>query len=63
MKASAFVNNQNKAAESWLISPSVDLTKSSDATLVFDHAYKFAADKTKDLTLWVTETGRMLGHR
>lgn len=58
MKASAFVNNQNKAAESWLISPSVDLTKSSDATLVFDHAYKFAADKTKDLTLWVTETGK-----
>lgn len=57
MKASAFINDQNKAADSRLISPSIDLTKSTNATLVFDHAWKFAADKTAAFTLWVTEAG------
>lgn len=57
MKASAFINDQNKAADSRLISPSIDLTTSTNATLVFDHAWKFAADKTTAFTLWVTEAG------
>lgn len=58
MKASAFVNNTNKASESWLISPAISLTDATKATLVFKHAHKFGVDKTKELTLWATEAGK-----
>lgn len=56
MKASAYVNSA-KESESWLISPVVDLTKATKATLTFDHAInKINGDKTHDMTLWVKES-------
>lgn len=41
MKASAYVNKTNYAAESWLVSPAVDLTQATTATLSFEHAINF----------------------
>ena len=56
MKASAYVGSA-KESESWLISPIVDLTKATKATLTFDHAInKINGDKTHDMTLWVKES-------
>lgn len=56
MKASAFINKAAKASESWLISPEVDLSTATTATLTFDHTHKFAGTPSEELTLWVTET-------
>ncbi len=42
MKANAYYNGAN-AAESWLISPAIDLSGVSSATLKFDHAANFAS--------------------
>lgn len=59
MVASAQVNNVSKASESWLISPIIDMSTSTKASLSFDHAHKFAGDKkTEFLTLWITESGQ-----
>lgn len=41
MKASAYVRNQNQAAESWLISPVIDLTLYTQAVLTFEQACNF----------------------
>lgn len=38
MKASAFFNNTNYATEGWLVSPEIDLTTATTATLSFEHA-------------------------
>ena len=54
MKASAFVGGSNREAESWLISPSIDLSGIRDASLSFDHAYKFTSSPENDLTVWVS---------
>lgn len=40
-KASAFISGTNYAAESWLVSPEIDLTKAKKAELVFDGLAKF----------------------
>lgn len=56
MKASAYINKTNKAAESWLISPDIDLTSATDANLAFDHCHKFGANKETEMTLWITES-------
>lgn len=57
MKASANINKVNHAAESWLISPSIDLTSAKKATLTFEHCHKYGADKSKEMTLWVADAG------
>ena len=41
MKASAYVNNTNYEAESWLISPVIDLSSETAAYLTFEHATNF----------------------
>ncbi len=41
MKASAYVNKKNLAAESWLVSPKLDLSKKTDANLSFEQALNF----------------------
>ncbi len=41
MKASAYVQSQNQAAESWLISPVIDLTSYTQAVLTFEQACNF----------------------
>ena len=38
MKASAYVNNTNHPAESWLVSPPISLKHAKDIVLSFDHA-------------------------
>ena len=58
-KASAYVNGKSNAAESWLVSPEVDLTKASKLSLTFDHAInKGDAEKMTELhKLYVKEVG------
>lgn len=56
MKASAFINKTNQASESWLISPEVDLSTATTATLTFMHIINYAGDIPTEQTLWVTET-------
>lgn len=56
MKASAYVNKTNYAAESWLVSPAVDLTQATTATLTFTHIINFGKDlMPTNQTLWVSE--------
>ena len=55
MKASSFISGA-KASESWLISPAVDFSQATTATLTFEHTHKFAGTPSNELTLWVTET-------
>lgn len=55
MKASAFISGA-KASESWLISPEVDLSTATTATLSFMHIINHAGDMKTQQTLWVTET-------
>lgn len=52
LKASAYANNTNNVAESWAVSPAIDLTKETKATMNFRHALNFlnssnAADHAK----------------
>lgn len=54
MKASAYANNTNNEAESWIVSPAIDMSAVSTANLTFDHAYKFGANHTEEMTLWAT---------
>ena len=45
MKASAYISaTEKEASESWLISPVVNLTKATKASLTFEHAHKFCGD-------------------
>lgn len=60
MKASAHINKPTPvdyATESWLISPELDLTTATTATLTFDHAVNYAKDMQTQQTLWVKEVG------
>lgn len=60
MKASGHINKPTPvdyATESWLISPELDLTTATTATLTFDHAINFAKDMQTQQTLWVKEVG------
>ena len=60
MKASAFANSTNFAAESWLISPVIDLSNAKKPVLTFRHALNFfaSADKAKEeATLWAKPEG------
>ena len=43
MKASAYVSGQNYATESWLVSPTIDLSNVGAATLKFDQAVNYAS--------------------
>lgn len=57
MKASAYVSGTNHATESWLISPAIDLTKATTATLSFMHVINFdkQGEKEQNQTLWVAD--------
>ena len=57
MKASAYAG-QNKASESWLVSPTIDMTNIKEATLTFDQGInKFFGTVEDEATLWVKEDG------
>ena len=51
MKASAFLNNTNYASESWLISPVIDLSQLTSATLTFQQAGNFFSDMQADCSV------------
>lgn len=56
MKASAYAGS-NKASESWLISPVINMTSDKGA-LTFEHAVnKYFADVTAEATLWIRIEG------
>ncbi|OIP82719.1 MAG: hypothetical protein AUK44_07020 [Porphyromonadaceae bacterium CG2_30_38_12] len=55
MKATADKSSVNYAAESWLISPVINLTNINAAKLIFDHVGRFFNDKITQSTLWVSE--------
>lgn len=55
MKASAY-NKKNIAAESWIVSPTIDMSGCTVAKLSFTHCInKYFGDVTKDATLWIKE--------
>ena len=57
MKASAYAGS-NKAAESWLVSPTINMTEIAEATLAFDQCInKFFGTVEDEATLWVKEEG------
>lgn len=56
MKASAYIGGTRYASESWLVSPSIDLSQATTATLTFDHAHNYAGTAEEEFTLWATET-------
>lgn len=56
MKASAYIGETKYASESWLVSPLVDLSQATTATLTFDHAHNYAGTAEEEFTLWATET-------
>jgi hypothetical protein len=45
----------NKDNEDWLISPAIDLSKRTDAVLLFDNTHKYGTVYTKEMTVWVTD--------
>ncbi len=55
-KASAY-KGKAYAAESWLISPSIDLTNASTATLNFSHAGNYVVDAENELYVKIKEEG------
>ena len=58
MKATAYDNSTktNYASESWLISPAIDLTQATAATLTFTHVINFGKDyMEQNQTLWVAD--------
>lgn len=54
MKASAY-KSAPVAAESWIISPTINMTGISEATVAFDHTGKFFGTPTAEATIWIKE--------
>jgi hypothetical protein len=56
VKATAYANSTNFAAESWLISPLFDLTNTNEPSFVFEHATNYFTDLAaakQEVTVWV----------
>lgn len=56
MKATSYVNDTDYAAESWLISPEVDLSNATNATLTFEYVARYFTNLQENITLWITES-------
>ncbi len=57
-KATSYTGGEggsNIPAESWLVSPVIDLKEASAATLTFDHAANYFDDVKTDVTVWITD--------
>lgn len=54
-KATSYLNGTNYAAESWLVSPAIDLTQVSAATLTFDYCARYFNDLENNITVRVTD--------
>ncbi len=60
MKASAYVGGSNLAAESWLLSPEIDLSKATETSITFSHALNYFLDIERaksEATVWVKVNG------
>lgn len=56
MNGSAYVSSTNNAAESWLLSPEIDLTNATSVTVSFEGAAKYQNGTLSDeITLWIAE--------
>lgn len=55
MAAGAYKDNVNNASESWLISPTLNLSALSKATLIFEHAGKQYGAPVTNLTIQVSK--------
>ena len=55
MVAKAYANNTNYESQSWLVSPSIDLSQVQAAHLCFSHAGRYFSDIKKDVTLWLLQ--------
>ena len=56
VKATAYANSTNFAAESWLVSPLFDLTNTNEPSFVFEHATNYFTDLAaakQEVTVWV----------
>ena len=53
-RASAFVNNTRYESDAWLISPSIDLSKVSNATLSFEQTQRYAQGGGIDLKVMIS---------
>lgn len=56
MKATSFINKKDYAAESWLISPEIDLSNATNATLTFEYVARYFTNLPENITLWITES-------
>ena len=54
-KVTAYINNTNYAAESWLISPVIDLTNEDAATLAFQQAGRYFGTMQNEIAVMVRE--------
>ena len=54
-KATAYVSSTNNASEAWLISPEIDLTNQTAATLVFDHAGNYFTSISQEVSLYISK--------
>ena len=58
MKASAYVSSKNIEAESWLVSPLIDLTNAKESKVSFSECVnKYFGDVTTEATVWIKENG------
>ena len=57
MKATAFINPNNYASESWLISPDITLPAGSHSYLTFEHAGGYFGKASEEATVWVSKEG------
>ena len=58
VKASAYANKKDYAAESWLVSPLFDLTNASAPNMLFEHAVNYFTDldaAKQEVNVWVRE--------
>lgn len=60
MKASAYVSGQNYAAESWLVSPIIDLANANAAMLKFDQAVNYASPDGLSVMISTDYAGEVL---
>ena len=57
MKATSYANSTNYNAESWLISPEIDLTNAPSALLSIEHAGRYAGTMSKEWLIYVRPVG------
>lgn len=54
MKASAYIKQTNVATEAWLVSPAIDLTSATTATLKVNHAMNFLNGKPNTVSVKIS---------